>query len=319
MTRFERARHLLRTFLGGCMAVLRALGRAFRWLRDVIRDNPVKRWLRAYYRRHRVSIYIWMMLLTLFALFFWPYFIVTVGSGEAAVEWSRFQGGTILDRVYREGTHLINPFNQLVVYNVRKQTIHHEMKALTVNGLPVTIDLSIRYQPELAFLPVLHQRIGQDYVNVIIIPEVEAVIRNVIGRFTPEELFTTQGGVLEKLVVGAFTAVGKNFITLDNVVVRKITLPASLTSAIEAKLTQEQLMLEYAFKLQREEREADRKRIEAMGIERYNRIVTASLSENLLRWEGVKATKDLATSENAKVIVIGAGQGGLPIILNPGQ
>jgi regulator of protease activity HflC (stomatin/prohibitin superfamily) len=183
--------------------------------------------------------------------------------------------------------------------------------------LPVTIELSIRYQPQQAFLPVLHQRIGQDYVHVIIIPEVEAVIRNVIGRFTPEELFTTQGGVLEKLVVGAFTAIGKNFITLDNVVVRKITLPASLTTAIEAKLTQEQLMLEYVFKLQREEQEAERKRIEATGIERYNRIVTASLSENLLRWEGVKATKELATSTNSKVIVIGSGQGGLPIILNP--
>jgi regulator of protease activity HflC (stomatin/prohibitin superfamily) len=317
MNGWEKTRAIVARGWEILVAIVSGLGKAIGFAWNALRDNPLTRWVRGYYRRNRVSFYIWMMLLTLFVLFFWPYFVVHVHSGEAAVEWSRFRGGTVLDRIYHEGTHLINPFNQYIVYNIRKQTIHHEMKALTVNGLPVMIDLSIRYQPQQAFLPVLHQRIGQDYVNVIIIPEVEAVIRNVIGRFTPEELFTTQGGVLEKLVVGAFTAVGKNFITLDNVVVRKITLPASLTTAIEAKLTQEQLMLEYVFKLQREGQEAERKRIEASGIERYNRIVTASLSENLLRWEGVKATKELATSANSKVIVIGAGQGGLPIILNP--
>ncbi len=294
-------------------ATARGLGIAYGHLRD----NPVTRWGKDYYRRNRISFYIWMMLLTLFVLFFWPFFVVTVHAGEAGVEWSRFQGGTILDRVYPEGTHLINPFNKFFVYNIRKQTVSHEMTALTVNGLPVQISLSIRYQPEYQFLPVLHQRIGPDYLNVIVLPEVEAVIRNVIGRFTPEELFTTQGGVLERLVVGAFTAVGKNFITLDNVVVRRITLPQNLTSAIEAKLTQEQLMLEYDFRLNREQREAERKAIEARGIEQYNRTVTASLGENLLRWEGIRATRDLATCTNSKVIVIGSGRGGLPVILNP--
>lgn len=313
----------LQTWVRRTLAILGILGRgtlelgAETW--GFLKDNVLTRAVGRLYRRSRVYFITTCLLALFIFLYFLPHFVVTVKPGEAGVEWSRFAGGTVLDRIYPEGTHLKNPFNTVFIYNVRKQEMAHEMKALTVNGLDVGVQLSIRYHPQYDFLPILHQKIGPGYAQAIVLPEVEAEIRRVIGRFTPEELFTTQGGVLERLVQGAFGQVGENFVTLDDVVVKRIVLPDKLVNAIESKLTQEQLMLEYAFRLDRESKEAERRRIEATGIRDYHRTIASSLTSDVLAWEGVRATRDLASSENAKVIVIGNGRDNLPIMLSPGS
>jgi prohibitin 1 len=270
-----------------------------------------------FFQRNKIVLYTAIILILIVGVYLLPSALVTVKAGEAAVEWSRFSGGTIPERVYGEGTHIVNPLNKIFYYNVRTQEVKHEMDALTSNGLVVHVSLSIRYRPEYNFLAVLHQRIGPDYVNTIVIPEVESEIRRVIGKFTPEELFTSQGGVLEGMMKGSFAEVGENFIQLDDVIVRSLKLPDSIQKAIESKLTQQQQMLEYEYRLMREHKEAERKEIEARGVSDYNRIINLTLTDRMLTWEGIAATRELATSTNAKIIVVGNSRNGLPIVFSP--
>lgn len=316
-------RNLLKIILGGFAAVFgviatifRGIAEIFHMIIDALWNNPVTDAAGVITRRYRIYVVVGGLLFLMVFIFFFPHFVVTVGAGEAAVEWSRFRGGTIPDKVYSEGMNLKNPFNRVVIYDIRKHEIRHEMMALSNDGLYVGVDLSIRYQPEPDFLPVLHQKIGPDYARKVVIPEVESEIRKTIGRFTPEQLFTTQGSVLEDMLKGSFSQVSENFVTLDDVLITKISLPDQIRAAIEAKLTQEQMMKEYRFKIEREKREAERKIIEAGGIEEYNRIVNNSLTDRLLTWGGIDATKEIAKSPNSKVIIMGNSKESLPVILN---
>jgi regulator of protease activity HflC (stomatin/prohibitin superfamily) len=182
----------------------------------------------------------------------------------------------------------------------------------------INLQLSVRYHPERQFVGVLHQRVGPDYLDKIVIPEVESVIRTTVGRRTAEEVFTTQGSVLQRIVNEAVEEVVQRFVLIDEVIIRKIVLPAFIRQAIETKLEQKELAEAYEFKLRRERDEAKRKVIEAWGLAQYNQVVATSLSPEILQWKGIQVSKELATSENAKMIVIGNGPEGLPIILGSG-
>jgi regulator of protease activity HflC (stomatin/prohibitin superfamily) len=232
------------------------------------------------------------------------------------VLYRRFGGGTVVDQVYREGFHVIYPWNIMTVYKVRYQTEPYRMEVLSKKGLMVTVLLSIRYRPELPVLGVLHQEVGPDYLNRIIIPEVEAKIRAILGQYDAEEIYTSKRSVLQEVVNESLAQVSQRFVTIDNVMITNIELPARIKAAIESKLVEQQLAEAYVFKIAREEKEAERKRLEAGGIRVYNSIVDLSLNERLLRWKGVEATLELSKSPNAKVIIIGSGKGGLPVILD---
>jgi regulator of protease activity HflC (stomatin/prohibitin superfamily) len=200
-------------------------------------------------------------------------------------------------------------------YNVRNQTHSHEMVALTLKGLPVTLKLSIRYLPHLVSLGVLHKKIGPDYLNIIVIPEVEASIRAIIGQFDPEQIYTTKRTVIRQLVNDMHEEVSQRFITIDDVLIREIVLPDTIAKAIENKLAERERLEAYQFILGREKQESERKRIEAAGIRDYQRIIAETLTDDILKVKGILATQEIAKSNNTKIVVIGTGKDGLPIIL----
>jgi len=279
-------------------------------------SSGIKRGLKAHvwahFPQYVVSILVFLFLL----VYFWQSIFITVGAGEAGVLYRRFWGGTVVDRVYPEGFHIISPWNIMTVYNVRYQTVEHRMEALSNKGLKITVNLAIRYRPELQVLGVLHQVVGPDYLKKVIIPEVEAKLRSILGQYDAEEIYTSKRGVVQEVVNESLEQVSQRFVKIDNVMITNIELPEKIKTAIESKLEEQQLAEAYVFKLVREEKEAERKRIEAGGIRTYNSIVDLSLNERLLRWKGVEATLELSKSPNSKVIIIGSGKDGLPVILD---
>lgn len=240
--------------------------------------------------------------------------IRTVDSGEAGVLW-RMLGGT-QPEVYGEGVHLIAPWNRFTRYDVRTQDQKEILHVLTNNGLSVRLEASIRYRPVRTELPQLHAEIGPGYFDVIVAPVVRSEARKVGGRYAPEEIYSSKREVVEQEVLEEVrSAVSGKHVDLEAILIRDVDLPDNIKRAISEKLEEEQRALKMAFTLNRERQEAERKRIEAQGISDFQNIVAKGISPELLRWKGIEATEKLAESGNAKVVVIGAGADGLPLIL----
>lgn len=259
-------------------------------------------------------IFLLIVITTIIVL--WPLMVITVHSGEAGVRYSRFFGGTITDYVYPEGIYLIWPFDKIYIYDVRWQTVMHEFGFLTNKGLLVRLKLAIRYMPDYELLGLLQKEVGPDYVNKIIIPQAESILRRHMGQHDPEDIYTNKEGLLSNIVSLALEEIGMKFVRVDDIIIRSVELPPAIVGAIEEKLVYEQRSKAYDFRLSIEKREAERKRIEAEGINSFQTIIKSTLDDRLLKWQGVQATLELAKSNNTKVVVIGAGTNGLPLILN---
>ena len=202
------------------------------------------------------------------------------------------------------------------VYDVKLKDTFEKMEVLSKNGLSIKIDLSFRYQPVSSQIGYLHDNIGKDYLERIIKPEIRSVTREVIGNYLPEELYSTKREAIEDEIYAATKInIEAKYLLLDAILIRDVTLPQTLRTAIEQKLKQEQESLEYEFKIDKARKEAERKEIEANGIAKFQRIVNQTITPQLLKWKGVEATQEIAKSTNAKVIVVGNGDGDLPIIL----
>jgi regulator of protease activity HflC (stomatin/prohibitin superfamily) len=278
----------------------------------------VKFWL----REHRVPVVIVGFLFTFLLLSLLPYTLIVIRSGEAGVLYSTLAGGTQTDRVYGEGTHLKWPWDTMYVYNVRINQVLHHFDVLSTNGLSVGVGTSIRYRPKLNMLGLLQKEVGPDYATKIVVPQVQSLVRRVFGQYTAEEIYTTKRQVIESTVEGAAQEVAERYVTLDDLLILSIELPPTVQNAIQAKLVQQQASEEMRFRISRETQEKERKLIEAEGIQRYNDTVRESLQSiagndvnSFLRFKGIDATLALATSANAKVVVVGAGDR-LPLILD---
>ncbi|MCX7605999.1 MAG: prohibitin family protein [Bacteroidia bacterium] len=240
----------------------------------------------------------------------------TIPAGHLGVLFRPFGGGVDTRRTYEEGFHLIAPWNTLVEYDVRLQEKEESMDVLARNGLSIHIDISVRYAPVPGELPVLHREIGADFVEKIVLPQIRASTRKVIGKYFPEELYSTKREqIQEEIYHETDSLLRTKHIHLDAVLIRSVKLPQSIAEAIERKLRQEQEAMEYEFRIQKEQKEAERKRIEALGIKQFQDIVSSGLNPYLLRWKGIEATQALAASQNTKIVVIGSAKEGLPIIL----
>ena len=271
----------------------------------------VGRWIKA-----RVPYLVALVLiLVLLVLFFWNRIFVVIGPGQAGALYRPLTSGTITDYVYPEGLHVLFPLNRMTIYDTRVQVIQHDLTVLTNRGLPITLKLAVRFRPIYELVGVLHQQVGADYPNKVILPQIESVLRRRIGQHSPEEIYTNKEGVLSNIISLAIQEVGQKFVEVDEIIIRTVELPEQVKTAIEEKLVFEQQHLAYQFRLDREKQEAERKRIEALGIMVYQDIISSTLDEKLLRWQGIQATLDIAKSDNSKVVVIGAGEQGLPIIL----
>lgn len=264
--------------------------------------------------QHRFGLTIFC-LLVLFSLFvFWGRIVVTVRAGQAGVLFSRFSG-TNLERVYLEGVHLVWPWDHLQIYDLRIQMVDHSAEILSTDGLDIKIDFSVRFSPVGKTLPYLHQKIGPEYVNKIVLPEVVTAVREVMGKYTPQQLYTTNSDETQRQIIRlAGERVRDRYIELDNILIRRITLPPLVEAGIQKKLIEQQEDEEYRYRLAKEKKESDRKREEAAGIRDWETIANATYGD-LLRTKGIAATLELAKSSNAKIIVVGA-KDGLPLIFN---
>jgi regulator of protease activity HflC (stomatin/prohibitin superfamily) len=272
------------------------------------------RW-RTFARQQTPYLLLLSFLLAFLVVFFWNWIVIPIHPGELGVLWRFLGSGTQIDTVYREGVHLILPFNRMYIYNLRKQQFTDTINVLTVDGLTVTVRYSVRYFLEKDTLPLLHQRVGPDYVNVVVRPEVRSVVRTVFGQYKPEQIYTTQKAIEERVAIISKVHLEARFVALDAVPIESIKLPDRISNAIEEKLAQQQIDEEYAYRLAIATKEAERKRIESAGIKVYNDTVRSSLTPDVLAWHGILATQELAKSPNAKTVVIGSGKNGLPLIL----
>lgn len=268
-----------------------------------------------YVRQNTLPLISVGLLFCLLLVFFFNRIIISVYPGELGVLWRRLGSGTVLDTVYGEGLHAILPFNRMYKYNVRKQQIADSIDVLTLDGLTVRVKYSARYYLDRDTLPLLHQSVGPDFVNVVVLPEVRSVIRALFGQYKPEDIYTSQKAIQILVSERSKVRLSSRFVTLDDVPIESLTLPARISAAIEAKLEQQQLEGQYVYRLSIAQKEAERLRIESDGVQRYNDTINRSLTASILKWHGIKATEALATSANAKTVVIGAGNAGLPLIL----
>ena len=255
----------------------------------------------------------------IFLVLFGSSIFYTVEPGEKGVIFRKFGGGLDKEKIYEQGFHVIAPWNTLHIYDVKINETFEKMEVLSQNGLSIKIDLSFRYNPIHNKIGYLHDEIGRNYVERIVKPEIRSVTREVIGNYLPEELYSTKREAIEDEIETLTRAkVEPKYITLDAILIRDVTLPQTLRTAIEQKLKQEQEALEYDFKIQKARKEAERKEIEANGIAEFQKIVNRTITPQLLKWKGVEATQEISKSQNSKVIVIGNGDGDLPIILGGG-
>ena len=241
---------------------------------------------------------------------------LTIDPGQNGVLFKRFGGGLNKDKVYNQGFHVVAPWNKMYIYDVRVNEGFEKMDVLSKNGLSITVELSYRFNPLSQKIGFLHDEIGTDYVNRIIQPEIRSATREVIGKYLPEELYSTKREAIQDEIFNRTkTAVTEKHLNLDAVLIRSVQLPDKLKAAIEQKLEEEQLAFQFDFKLDRERKEAERKIIEAQAKADANRILNASLTDKILRDKGIEATLELANSPNSKVVIVGSGDEGLPLIL----
>jgi len=288
---------------------------------DSTKDNllPPKwsfAWIKFHMLKRKRGIIISILSFVFLFLVFSERIVIFVNAGESAVLFKRFDGGTQLNRVYGEGIHYIFPWDEMTVYNVRIQHHMKEFEVLSANGLKIKVQASIRYRPFLDNLPDLHQQVGVEYADRIVYPEVESVIRQIFGQYLPEDIYSSQKFIIQNTVENAIFEVSERFVDLDELLITRIILPDMIVNAIEQKLEKEQVALGYQFRLDSERLEAERKRIEAEGIRDFQNTIAEGLTENYLRFRGIEATLKLAESQNSKIVVIGGGKDGLPIILD---
>ncbi|NCT10754.1 MAG: prohibitin family protein [Flavobacteriia bacterium] len=241
---------------------------------------------------------------------------VTIGPGEGGVIFEQFSGGINTERTYGEGFHIVAPWNRMIVRKVRQQSVSNEMSVLSINGLEVKVSGTIWYEPEFKNLGLLIKTKGEEYERELLDPAINAAARSVVGRYTPEQLYSSKRDVIEQEILDEVQSILKSqYLLVKRVLVEDVKLPTTIKTAIETKLKQEQESLEYEFRLAKAKKEAERQQIDAEGKAKANQILSASLTDKILQEKGIEATLKLAGSENSKVIVIGSGKDGLPIIL----
>jgi regulator of protease activity HflC (stomatin/prohibitin superfamily) len=310
-----------------------------------------RRWWR-YLGRHVPGVSVLVLMAMLAAIVLWPYMVITVPSGRVGVLWKRFNGidlyclcwvgrGTVLapSELREEGLHLIWPWDKLFLYDLRLQSATQTYNAISKDGVSVTAQISVRYQLLHNPVAVLHKFIGPNYLTSVVGPEIGSQARQVISQYTAEEVYTSREAIQKQIRENAQKSLGDNLnklvqpeameqpdpkhyddflqnaIQILDTLVLSIELPPDIVAAINRQTEQYYMIQEYKFRVEREAEESKRKQIEADGIAAFQKTVSQGISESYLRWRGIEATIALAQSPNTKIVVIGSGKDGLPIIL----
>ena len=242
----------------------------------------------------------------------------TLSPTERAVIFYKFGQGLDKENVMTPGFHVKAPWNNVYVFDVSENKVEEGMDVLDKSGLSLSVDVSVRFNPIPSRIGYIQETFQSDYISRLVIPEVRSSVRQVMGRYTAEEIYSTKRSEVETAIkseTAGILATENNNVQMKALLIRSINLPAQIKQAIENKLQQEQEALAYKFRLDKEKSEAERKRIAAEGEAAANKIINNSLTPALLKMRGIEATAELSKSPNAKVVVIGSGKDGLPLIL----
>ncbi|MEN8194375.1 MAG: prohibitin family protein [Bacteroidota bacterium] len=224
--------------------------------------------------------------------------------------------GKVNDNTLKAGVNLVNPMAKVIKFSIKTQELKEVMNVPSKEGLSVQLEISLLFRLDPDNANIIYKTVGPNYAEIILMPQFRSVVRGVTARYEAKALYTASreklaGEIMEELE----GLVGPRGITTETAALRQIILPERLTKSIEEKLQAEQESQRMAFVLKKEEQEAERKRIEAKGIKDFQTIVSEGINDQLLRWKGIEATEKLANSTNSKVVVIGSGKDGLPLIL----
>ena len=226
--------------------------------------------------------------------------------------------GIVSEKPLPPGINLVNPLANVIKFSIQTKEHKETMQVLSREGLTIGLEVSALYRlnPDSA-ARVYKTVAGGDYETIILIPQFRSISRAVTASFQASALYSTER---ERLGIAIQEELAKTVaprgVTIENTPIRNVALPVQLTEAIEQKQRADQESQRMEFILTKEKQEADRKRIEAKGIADFQKIVAAGISEQLLRWKGIEATLKIAESNNTKVVIIGSGKDGLPIILD---
>jgi len=225
--------------------------------------------------------------------------------------------GNVSDNTLRPGVNIVNPMARIVKYSFKTQTIKENMSVVSKEGLPIQLEVNLQFRMDPAKANEIYKTVqGGDYKNVILIPQFRSVARAITAKYEAKALYTELRSQLAQEILSELQSrVAQRGIIVEQVPLRQIVLPQGLAKAIELKLEADQESQRMAFVLKKEEQEAERKRIEAKGIKDFQNIVSEGINDQLLRWKGIEATEKLANSPNSKIVVIGSGKDGLPLIL----
>jgi prohibitin 1 len=241
---------------------------------------------------------------------------LTIDAGFRGVLFRPFAGGIDKSNIYTPGFHVIAPWNSMHIYDVRESQLEESMTVLSSNGLNIKLDVTVRINPLPNKIGDLHERFGANFMTNLIRPEARSTIRRIIGRYQPEELYSTKRDEIQALINKDLEKVlSENFIELRAILIRDIELPDKVRMAIEEKIEAEQKALKYEFILAQERKEKERLLIEASAKSEANAILSASLNDKILSDKGIEATLKLANSPNTKIVIIGNDKNGLPLIL----
>ena len=257
-----------------------------------------------------------MLTLGLAGLLLWPTIFLTVGAGQVGVLFRLLGDGTETRYVYHEGVAVMWPWDGIVLYDVRTQARTFTARALAANGMVVMIDVTVLYNPIPDETGLLHKKVGPHYPEIIVVPKAIEALRQVIGQYDEHTIYTSDTYEMADAVLTELqnTTVGSH-ITYSDMIISRIALPDTVDDAINEKLTQEQYAQAYVFRVQQAMREAERKRVEAIGIQTFYSIVADALSPQLLTWRGIEATVEIAHSPNTKIVIVGSSEDQLPLIL----
>src|SRR5271165_1660424 len=289
---------------------------------------------------HLPMLVIYLLVATLVAVVLAPFMLVTVPSGYVGVLWKRFGGGTVLDphKLKAEGMRITLPWNTVFLYDLRLQSATETYNAISRDGISLTATINIRFRLKREAVPQLHQSVGPNYIEALIEPEIGNRMREVIAEYTAEDVYSTKRTEVqdkirqraeamlgEKMMSGGVGEEGEEnapyriplnaLLNLIDTLILGIELPSAVVTAIDRKIEQYYISEEYKFRVAREIRESERKKIEAEGISEFQRIVSQGISDSYLRWRGIEATLQLAQSSNSKIVIVGNSKDGLPIIL----
>ncbi len=264
-------------------------------------------------RSRLLEILIGIMVFLMLIIYFWDNIFITVPAGHKGVLFRTIRGGTVTDKYYDEGLVLVLPWNEMYIYDTRVISGQDSIDALTEDGLQVKAEISYRYRPNFDSLGMMHKNLGLDYEDKIVVPHVTAATRDVISRYRIDALYTTsRKDIQDDMLLQVRNQVDSVYpITTLDLIVRNIVIDETVEQAIANKLVKEQEMLAYDFIIEKELKEEERKLIEARGI----RYFQDTSGIDILQWKGIEATKELSTSPNAKVVIIGTDSGDLPVIL----